>query len=268
MKIAGIQFSCSDDKEKNIEKACKMMDVAVEQGAKIVSFQELFNLCWFPRARNESAFDLAEEMDGPTVSRMKKKAKECDAVVVLPFFEKEKGSFYNSCAVIDADGETLGLYRKVHVPDIPFWEEKFFFSTGNLGFPVFETRYGRIAVQISWDNLFPEVSRIYGLKGADIIFAPTSCAFKSQHIWQTVIAGNAIANGLFAMRVNRVGSEENLDFYGMSFCADPEGEIIGGPTSRGDAVLLAQADEEKLAEIRREWPILKERRPDLYREML
>ncbi len=268
MKIAGIQFSCSDDKEKNIEKACKMMDMAVEQGAKIVSFQELFNLHWFPGTRDESAFDLAEEMGGPTVSRMAEKAKYCDAVVVLPFFEKEKDSFYNSCAVIDADGTVAGLYRKVHVPDIPLWEEKFFFSAGNLGFPVFKTRCGRIAVQISWDNLYPEVSRIHALKGADILFAPTACAFKSQHIWQTVITSNAITNGLFAMRINRVGSEENLDFYGMSFCTNPEGEIIGGPTARGDAILLADADVDRLAEIRREWPIMKERRPDLYQEIL
>jgi N-carbamoylputrescine amidase len=268
MKIAGIQFSCSDDKGKNIEKACRMMDMAVEQGAKVVAFQELFNLRWFPGTRDESAFDLAEEMGGPTVTRMKKKTKECDAVVVLPFFEKEGMSFYNSCAVIDADGKVAGLYRKVHVPDIPLWEEKFFFSAGNLGFPVFETRYGRIAVQISWDNLFPEVSRIHALKGADILFAPTACAFKSQHIWQTVITGNAITNGLFAMRINRVGSEKNLDFYGMSFCTNPEGEIISGPTGRNDAILLADADVDRLAEIRREWPIMKERRPDLYQEIL
>jgi N-carbamoylputrescine amidase len=268
MKIAGIQFSCSDDKEKNTEKACKMMEIAVEQGAKIVSFQELFNLHWFPRTRDESAFGLAEEVGGPTISRMREEARKCETVLVLPFFEKGDGSFYNSCAVIDKDGSMAGLYRKVHIPDIPLWEEKFFFSVGNLGFPVFETSCGRIAVQISWDNLFPEVSRIYALKGADILFAPTACAFKSQHIWQTAISGNAIANGLFTMRVNRVGSEENLDFYGMSFCANPEGELIGGPTGRNDAVLLADADIERLAETRREWPIMKERRPDLYREIL
>jgi N-carbamoylputrescine amidase len=268
MKIAGIQFSCSDDKEKNTEKACKMMDMAVEQGAKIISFQELFNLPWFPRGSDESVFALAEEMKGPVVSLMRGLAKSREVVVVLPFFEKEQGSFYNSCAVIDADGEISGVYRKVHVPDIPLWEEKFFFSAGNLGFPVFETRYCRLAVQISWDNLFPEVSRIHALKGADILFAPTACAFKSQHIWQTVITGNAITNGLLAIRVNRVGSEGGLDFYGMSFCARPDGEIIGGPTGRGDAILIAEADMERLAEIRREWPIMKERRPDLYREML
>jgi N-carbamoylputrescine amidase len=268
MKIAGIQFSCSNDKEKNTEKACKMIDMAVEQGAKIVSFQELFNLPWFPRNRNDSAFGLAEEIAGPTIERVRGKAKGGECVVVLPFFERENGHYYNSCVVIDADGRVAGLYRKVHVPDMPLWEEKFYFSPGNTGFPVFQTRYARIGVQICWDNLFPEVSRILALKGADILFAPTACAFKSQHIWQTVITSNAITNGLFVMRINRVGSEEKLDFYGMSFSANPEGELIGGPTGRGDAILLADANIDTLAEIRREWPIMKERRPDLYKEVL
>ncbi|MGA3173644.1 MAG: nitrilase-related carbon-nitrogen hydrolase [Syntrophorhabdales bacterium] len=268
MKIAGVQFSCSEDKERNTEKACKMMDMAHDEGAEIVCFQELFNLHWFPRNRDGSAFAMAEEITGRTVGRMREKARECASVVVLPFFEREEGAFYNSCAVIDADGEMAGIYRKIHLPDIPLWEEKFYFSAGNLGFPVFSTRYGRIGVQISWDNLFPEGSRILALKGADIVFAPTACAFKSQHIWQTVITSNAITNGFFVMRVNRVGSEGSHDFYGMSFSASPEGEMIGGPTGRADGIMLADIDHAQLAEIRREWPIIKERRPDLYAEIL
>ncbi|MGD0229069.1 MAG: nitrilase-related carbon-nitrogen hydrolase [Syntrophorhabdales bacterium] len=199
---------------------------------------------------------------------MREKAKDCASVVVAPFFEKENGSYYNSCAVIDADGQVAGVYRKIHLTDIPLWEEKFYFLSGDRGFPVFDTRYGRIGVQISWDNLFPEVSRILGLKGADIVFAPTACAFKSQHIWQTVITGNAITNAFFVMRVNRVGSEESHDFYGMSFVASPDGEVIGGPTGRADGIMLADIDSDKLAEIRREWPIMKERRPELYTEIL
>lgn len=268
MKTAGIQFSCSGDKEKNTDKACKMMDMAVEQGARVVCFSELFNLPWFPRTRNEDAFELAEELSGPTVERLRSKAAGAGCIVLLPFFEKAGSVYYNSCAVIDADGQLAGVYRKVHLPDIPLWEEKFYFLPGNLGFPVFQTRYGRIGVQISWDNLFPEVSRILALKGADMLFAPTACAFKSQHIWQTVITSNAIANGLYVMRVNRAGSEERLDFYGMSFSSSPEGEVIGGPTGAGDAILLADFSMERLSEMRREWPIMKERRPDLYAEIL
>jgi N-carbamoylputrescine amidase len=268
MKVAGIQFSCVKDKEKNAEKALKMAEMALEAGARVLCFQELFNLPWFPNSRNEKAFEMADTQDSPIVEAMKKKAAEAGAVIVLPLFERADSTYYNSALVIDADGAVKGTYRKLHVPDIPLWEEKFYFSTGDRGFPVFETRYGKLGIQISWDNLFPEGSRILALKGADLILAPTACAFKSQHIWQTVITGNAIANAIFVIRVNRAGSEEAQDFYGMSFCVNAEGEVIGGPTGRQDGILLADVDLGSLEETRREWPILKERRPDLYSEIL
>ncbi len=154
------------------------------------------------------------------------------------------------------------------MPEIPLWEEQFYFSKGDRGFPVFNTRHGAIGVQISWDNLYPEGSRILALKGADIIFAPTACAFKSQHIWQTVISANSMTNGVCIMRVNRVGSEESQDFYGMSFCVNPEGELTGGPTGSADSVLLAEVDFEYMNHVRREWPLMKERRPEEYGEIL
>ena len=268
MKVAGIQFSCVKDKEKNAEKALKMTDMALESGARIICFQELFNLHWFPSSRNEKAFEMADTRDSAIVETMKTKAAESEAVIVLPLFERDGATYYNSAFVIDADGALKGAYRKVHVPDIPLWEEKFYFASGDLGFPVFDTRYGRLGIQISWDNLFPEASRILALKGADIVLAPTACAFKSQHIWQTAITGNAIANAIYVLRVNRAGSEEAQDFYGMSFCVNAEGELIGGPTGRQDGILIADVDLGYLEEIRREWPILKERRPDLYKEIV
>jgi len=154
------------------------------------------------------------------------------------------------------------------VPDIPLWEEKYYFTPGDKGFPVFETIHGKIGVQISWDNLYPEGTRILALKGADIVFAPTACAFKSHQLWQTIISGNAIANGVFIMRINRVGSEEKQDFYGASFCVNPEGELIGGPTGIVDSVLLADIDFEYLQHVRREWPLLRERKPEYYKEIL
>jgi len=267
MKIAGIQFSCSDSKDKNTDHAFTMMDMAVQQGAAIICFQELFNLPWFPRKRDKSAFNYAEDIDCHTINKMCEKAHQAGCVVVLPFFEKWEDKYFNSCIVINSDGKAVGTYRKVHVPDIPLWEEKFYFSPGDKGFPIFETNYGRLGIQISWDNLLPEGSRILALKGADIIVAPTSCAFKSQHIWQTVISANAITNAIFAIRINRTGSEEKQDFYGMSFCVNPEGELIGGPTGTGDAILLAEMNIESLAQTRREWPIMKERKPDLYKEV-
>ncbi len=267
MKIAGIQFACSKDKDRNTEKALKIMDVAIKEGAKIICFQELFNLYWFPKDRDKNAFEMAEDIGGYSVEEIRKKVKTTDAIVLLPLFEREDSRYFNSCIMIDGD-KTIGVYRKIHIPDIPLWEEKFYFITGDKGFPVFDTRFGRIGVQISWDNLYQEGTRILALKGADIVFAPTACAFKSQHIWQTVISGNAITNGIFIMRINRVGSEDNQDFYGMSFCVNPEGELIGGPTGGGDSVLLVDVDLEYLKHIRREWPLMKERKPALYKEIL
>ena len=266
MKIAGIQFACSDDKERNTEKALRLMSVAFSEGAKIICFQELFNLPWFPRGRNDAAFSMAEDIDGETVKLLKHKIKGTDTVVVLPIFEKSADGYFNTSVVLQGD-KTLGFYRKIHVTDIPLWEEKFYFQPGNGGFPVFETAHGKIGLQVSWDNFYFEGARILRKKGADLILAPTSCAFKSQHIWQTVISGNAISNGVYIMRINRVGSEEDQDFYGMSFCVNPEGELMGGPTGRADTVLLADADFDKLQQIRREWPIEKERRPELYKEI-
>lgn len=266
MKIAGIQFACAHDKDKNIATAMKLLGVALNEDAKIICFQELFNQHWFPRERDESAFELAEETSGETVRLFKDQVKGTDTVIILPVFEKIDGTYFNSAVVIE-DERVAGVYRKLNITDIPLWEEKFYFSQGNTGLPVFETRHGKFGIQISWDNFFPEGSRILALKGADIVFAPTSCAFKSQHIWQTVISSNAITNGIYVMRVNRAGSEQAQDFYGMSFCVNPEGELIGGPTGRSDTVLLADVDLDRLKLIRREWPILKEIKPELYSEL-
>lgn len=210
---------------------------------------------------------MSETLDGESVTLIREKTASSGAVALLPMFEREESRYFNSCVVLDR-GEMKGVYRKLHVPDIPLWEEKHYFAAGDRGFPVFETSQGRIGIQISWDNLYPEGTRILTLKGAEMVFAPTACAFKSQHIWQTAISGNAISNGLYIMRVNRVGSEDAQDFYGMSFCVNPEGELIGGPTGGGDSILLADLDLEYLRHIRREWPLMKERKPHLYTEIL
>jgi len=267
MKIAGIQFACTRDKDKNLNTAVKLLNVALNERARIICFQELFNQHWFPKDRDDTAFALAEEADGEAVRLIKTLIKGTDTVIILPLFEKVKDRYYNSAVVMEGE-RTLGVYRKLNVTDIPLWEEKFYFAQGDMGLPVFETSHGKFGIQTSWDNFFQEGTRILTLKGADIIFAPTSCAFKSQHIWQTVLSGNAITNGVYVMRVNRAGSEESQDFYGMSFCVNPEGELIGGPTGRSDTVLLADVDLDRLKLIRREWPILKEIKPGLYGEIL
>jgi N-carbamoylputrescine amidase len=268
MKIAGIQLSCSEDKEKNIGKAVKFAQIAIEKGARIICFQELFTTHWFPKEMDKNHFSLAEKFDGPSMIRMQKLAKENEIVLVCPIFEREgENTFYNSAVIIDAGGKILGSYRKVHVPQIPLWEEKYYFSPGNLGFPVFETKFAIIGVQICWDNFFPEGSRILSLKGAQIIFSPTAAAFASQKRWKTVMTSNAISNGVFLFRVNRVGSEEKQDFYGNSFCISPDGELLDEPTGMKEGIALIDIDLRTIHQVRKEWPFLKDRRPELYEEI-
>jgi len=267
IKLAGIQISCSEEKERNIEKAVKFAQIATEKGANLICFPELFTTHWFPREMNKRYFSLAEKMDGPTVTRLQRLAGENKVVLVCPIFEIEEDSFYNSAIVIDADGEILGSYRKIHVPQIPLWEERYYFSSGNHGFPVFRTKFAPIGVQICWDNFFPEGSRILALKGAKILFCPTAAAFASQRKWETVISGNAVANGVYSFRVNRVGSEEKQDFYGRSFSISPEGEFLDKPTGMKDSIALVEIDLKNVDQTRKEWPFLKDRRPETYQEI-
>ncbi len=268
IKLAGIQISCSEEKERNIEKAVRFAKIAIEKGAHIICFQELFTTHWFPREMNKRYFSLAEEVDGLTIQRMQALAEEYGVVLICPIFEVEGDSFYNSAIVIDAGGEILGSYRKIHVPQIPLWEERYYFSSGNHGFPVFETRFAPIGIQICWDNFFPEGSRILALKGAKILFSPSAAAFASQRKWETVISSNAIANGVYTFRVNRVGSEEKQDFYGRSFCISPEGDLLDKPTGMKDSIALIEVDLRNVDKARKEWPFLKDRRPDCYEEIL
>ncbi len=268
VKLAGIQIACSEEKGKNIEKAVRFTKIAIEKGAHIICFQELFTTHWFPREMNKRYFSLAERADGLTIETMRTLAKDHGVVLICPIFEIEEDSFYNSAVVVDADGEILGSYRKIHVPQIPLWEERYYFSSGNHGFPVFETKFAPIGVQICWDNFFPEGSRILALKGAKILFSPTAAAFAPQRRWETVISGNAIANGVYIFRINRVGSEEKQDFYGRSFCISPEGELLDKPTGMKDGITLVEVDLKNIDKARKEWPFFKDRRPESYKEIL
>ena len=214
-------------------------------------------------------FAIAERVDGPSIKKMQKIAKENEAVLVCPMFEMDEDkTFYNSAIVIDAGGEILGKYRKIHLPQIPLWEEKYYFTPGNLGFPVFKTKFAVIGVQLCWDNFFPEGSRILALKGAQIIFSPTAAAFASQKKWETVISSNAISNGVYLFRVNRVGSEEKQDFYGKSFCVSPEGELLDEPTGMKEGIALIDINLKSIDKVRKEWPFFKDRRPETYKEIL
>ncbi|MGA1796075.1 MAG: nitrilase-related carbon-nitrogen hydrolase [bacterium] len=269
VKIAGIQMVCHQDTAKNVQKALGLIDMAVEQGARIICLQEFFHTPWFPAGADEASFRFAEAMSGPVVSDLRKKAREKKVVLVSPVFEKAMdGLYFSTTVVIDADGKVAGKYRKNHIPNVPCWEEGYYCGRGDLGFPVFSTRWAVIGVQMCWDNFYPEGCRILALKGAQVIFCPTACAFASQGKWEKVIAANAVNNGVFCFRVNRVGKENGLDFYGQSFCVDPEGEFIAGPSGLTDAVVLASVDLSRIEDTRRTWNFFKERRPEIYGEVV
>lgn len=265
VRVGLIQMSCTENKEENVTKALSLAEKAVQDGAKIICFQELFHTHWFPRSVDSENYCLAEPVDGPTVTMMVNFAKKNQVVIIVPIYEKaEEGIYYNSAVVIDADGKVLGTYRKNHVPHIPLWEEKFYFAPGNNGYPVFNTRYAKIGVLICWDNFFPEAARVLGLKGAEIIFAPTASSLASQPRWKKIICSHAIANNLFVARVNRVGDEQGQKFFGNSFFADPDGEIFAEASGTEEAVLVADLELEIIRDFKNIWAFYRDRRPETY----
>ncbi len=265
LRIAGVQLESKKDKKYNLKRALKLLRFAASKEVRIICFPQLFNTHWFPSEINPDFFHLAEGEDGPTLTALREVARKEGLVLICPIFEKDgEGHFYNTAFVIDADGEISGKYRKVHVPQFPLWEERSYFETGNLGFPVVETRYAKIGVLICWDNFFPEAARILGLSGAEILFSPTANAFLSHHKWKTMITSHAITNGYYAFRVNRVGGEEKQNFYGMSFCVSPSGELLGEESGQTEGLIIADIDLKEVANARRYWPVLKDRHPEFY----
>ncbi|MEK6759116.1 MAG: nitrilase-related carbon-nitrogen hydrolase [Deltaproteobacteria bacterium] len=265
LKTAGVQFACVRDREKNLAKARSLIEVAAGEGAKIIGLPQLFNSHWFPAAIDEHNFSLAEDGDGATVNMLREESARHKVCLVGSIFEIDNKVHYNTAFVTGPDGAVIGRYRKVHVPQIPLWEEKTYFSPGDLGFPVFKTPFATIGVQICWDIFFPEGFRILALKGAQMVFAPTASAFiHSRKKWERAIGAAAHANGIFIFRVNRVGKEEAQEFYGGSFCAGPDGEFVGAPSGASDGVVLADVDLSEMTEARNEWVFLRDRRPEEY----
>lgn len=207
-------------------------------------------------------------IDDEVIGTFRDAAREHEVVLVCPFFELSQPDSFSSAAVIDTDGSITGVYRKVHVPDIPDWREKFYFRPGDEGFNVFDTACGRIGVQLCWDNFFPEGSRALALKGAEIVFAPTAAAYASQERWFHVISANAFVNNLFIFRVNRVGHDHGLDFYGHSFCVNPYGELIADPIGMKESIVLADVDTSLVAEVREESTFFRDRRSELYQDLI
>ncbi len=278
-----IQMSCSTDPAANWAKAEQRIREAAGRGAQIICLQELFRFQYFCREENAELFALAESIPGPTTEALTELARQLDVVIVGSVFEQRApGLYHNTAVVIDAGRSPLGLYRKMHIPDDPLYYEKFYFTPGDLGFPNFDTRYGRIGVLVCWDQWYPEGARLSSLRGAKILFYPTAigwhpsekdqCGATQLDAWRTIQRSHAIANGIFVAAVNRVGYEgppnHGLEFWGSSFVSDPFGQILAEASCDQEETLVVTCDLERLEEVRRNWPFLRDRRIDAYSPLL
>ncbi len=261
-------------KNSMIEKHVKLIEEAARSGAQVLCLQELFYGPYFCAEQKTKWYSLVEKVpDGPTTRLMQDLAKKHSMVLVVPLYEQEiSGVYYNSAAVIDADGAFLGKYRKTHIPhcDPGFWE-KFYFKPGNLGYPVFKTAYADIGVYICYDRHFPEGARILGLKGAEIVFNPSATvAGLSEYLWELEQPAHAVANGYFVGAINRVGYEApwNIgEFYGKSYFCNPRGKIIAQADRNRDQVVVADLNLDEITEVRNVWQFYRDRRPEIYQEM-
>jgi N-carbamoylputrescine amidase len=282
-RVGLIQMACSRDPSENLAKAEWRVREAAGQGAQIVCLQELFRSQYFCREENARLFDLAEAVPGPATDALSRLARHLNVVIVAPLFERRApGVYHNTAAVIDADGSLLGLYRKMHIPDDPLYFEKFYFTPGDLGFRNFDTRYGRIAALVCWDQWYPEAARIAALGGAQLLLYPTAIGWHpsekaqygaAQHdAWRTIQRSHAIANGIYVAAVNRVGfegpPEHGLEFWGGSFVADPFGQVLAEASNDREETLIVECDRRRIDEVRRNWPFLRDRRIDAYAGIL
>jgi N-carbamoylputrescine amidase len=276
LNIGLIQMSCSENVQENIEKTIAKIKEAAANGAQIICLQELFSSLYFCDVEDHNNFKLGETIPGPTTEIMQKLAKELEVVLVVSLFEKRaQGLYHNTAAIIDADGAYLGKYRKMHIPDDPGYYEKFYFTPGDLGYQVWQTKFGKIGVLICWDQWYPEAARITSLMGADILFYPTAIGWdldeKNQAInqeqydaWQTIQRSHAIANGLYVVSVNRIGIEANQKFWGGSFIANPHGRLLYLASHDQEETHVETLDLEKTEYYRTTWPFLRDRRIDSY----
>ena len=270
VRAAIVQTEWTGDSESMVEKHVKYAHQAAEDGARVMCFQEIFNTPYFCQVQENEHFDTAEAIpDGPTMQKMIQLAKDTEMVLVVPMFEKaDEGFFYNTAAVIDADGEYLGKYRKTHIPHVDGFWEKFYFRPGNMGYPIFDTKVGRIGVYICYDRHFPEGWRALGLAGAKIVFNPSATSRGlSMYLWNLEQPASAVANEYFVGAINRVGKEPygDNDFYGSSYFVDPRGQYVGDPASDTDEELVVRDLEmDMIDEVRKTWAFYRDRRPDAY----
>lgn len=255
-----------------LEKHLPMIHDAGKQGVQILCLQEIFNGPYFCPGQDRRWYDAAEPVPGPTVEKLVPIAQKYQMAMVVPVYEREMaGVYYNTAAVIDADGTYLGKYRKNHIPQTSGFWEKYFFRPGNLGYPTFQTRYARIGVYICYDRHFPEGARALGLNGAEIVYNPSATvAGLSQYLWKLEQPAHAVANGYFVGAINRVGTEAPWNigkFYGTSYFVDPRGNFLATASEDKDELVVAELDLDVIEEVRRTWQFFRDRRPDSYGDL-
>ena len=269
--VAPADAPIEEIKKANLDNQMKLVEEAAKQGVQMLCFQEIFTTPYFCAEQQTRWYEAVEKVpDGPTVKLMQDVARQHGMVLIVPVYEEEiSGIYYNTAAVIDADGKYLGKYRKTHIPHVApgFWE-KFYFRPGNLGYPCFDTAFARIGVYICYDRHFPEGARCLGLNGAEIIFNPSATvAGLSEYLWKLEQPAHAVANGYFVGAINRVGMEApwNIgEFYGQSYFCDPRGQMLAVGTRDQDELIVADLDMDKIREVRNTWQFFRDRRPDTY----
>ena len=282
-RLALIQSSAVADPDTNLQRTLERIQEAGARGAEIICLQELFRSYYFCQEENADLFDLAESIPGPTTEALSEAAKAAGAVIVGSVFERRAaGVYHNTAVVFDADGEMLGLYRKMHIPDDPLFYEKFYFTPGDLGFRVFETSYGKVAPLVCWDQWYPEAARLAALAGAELLIYPTAIGWhpaekeewgdRQCEAWRVIQRSHAVANGVYVAAVNRTGLEQpvpggdGIEFWGRSFVAGPLGDILA-EAGASEELVVADLDFARIEETRRGWPFLRDRRIDAYGDL-
>lgn len=284
-KIAVIQLHLNDVAANNLKKCISWVKDAATKGAEVILLPELYSSHYFCQSEDVDNFDLAEPLYSTSFIAFSALAKELRVVIIVPFFEKRMaGIYHNSAYIIDADGTEAGLYRKMHIPDDPHFYEKFYFTPGDLGFKAFQTQKGKVGTLICWDQWFPEAARLTALQGAEVLFYPTAIGWhpsekeqygeNQQGAWMNVMKGHAVANGIYVAAANRIGLEkylpgtDGLEFWGSSFIAGPQGEILAQASHDKEEILIAEVDLDLQENVRRNWPFFRDRRIDAFGDII
>ncbi len=277
-RIGLIQTKCSENQKDNIDKIEQLIYKAASQNAKIISLQELATTKYLAHKQNIDYFKFAEENSGNSIAMAEKLAKNLKIYLLLPYFEKDITTYYNSVIVFSPEGKVIGKYRKTHIPQNTSYQEKYYFKPGNIEYPIFHTEYGNFGISTCWDHWFPEVQRIYGLKGADIVFSPTSIGYNYspecyidhdyKKTWQAMLVGQAITSGFYFAIINRTGKEDEIDFYGSSFIISPKGKIVASLNEEEENCLVQEIDINEA----RNWKVMlqfnRDRRTELYKSLV